>query len=78
MKPSPPDMEEPWNAMSAVAQCGLIYIVTFVDFDDCGDGSARYFAQSMKIIKQLNPELFVECLMSYFSCDHSVVEILVL
>lgn len=78
-KPSPPDMNEPWNTASAVAQWGVTYIVlTSVDRDDLADGGAGHFAQTVRLIKQLNPDLLVECLVSDFKGDHSAVETLAL
>lgn len=66
--PPPPDEDEPWNAASAVASWGVDYIVlTSVDRDDLDDGGAGHFARTVGLLKDLRPEMLVECLVSDFA-----------
>ena len=65
--PAKPDEEEPFAAAAAVASWGVDYIVlTSVDRDDLPDGGAGHFARTVKLLKELQPALLVECLVSDF------------
>ncbi|KAL2602611.1 hypothetical protein AAZV13_10G237800 [Glycine max] len=56
--------------------CGYI-VLTSVDRDDLPDGGSGHFAQTVKAMKNLKPEIMVECLTSDFRGDLKAVEILV-
>ncbi|MED6133429.1 Lipoyl synthase, chloroplastic [Stylosanthes scabra] len=76
--PAPPDPMEPENTAKAVASWGVDYIVlTSVDRDDLPDGGSGHFAQTVKAMKNLKPEIMVECLTSDFRGDLKAVENLV-
>lgn len=61
--PPPPDPNEPVNTGRAIAEWGLDYVVlTSVDRDDLPDGGSNHFAQTVREIKRLNPQMLVECL----------------
>ncbi|KAL2996291.1 hypothetical protein AAZX31_10G265200 [Glycine max] len=76
--PPPPDPMEPINTAKAIASWGVDYIVlTSVDRDDLPDGGSGHFAQTVKAMKNLKPEIMVECLTSDFRGDLKAVEILV-
>eukprot|EP00252_Welwitschia_mirabilis_P026337 TRINITY_DN8625_c0_g1_i1.p1 TRINITY_DN8625_c0_g1~~TRINITY_DN8625_c0_g1_i1.p1 ORF type:complete len:423 (+),score=77.19 TRINITY_DN8625_c0_g1_i1:123-1271(+) len=65
--PAPPDPMEPENTARAIASWGVGYIVlTSVDRDDIPDGGSGHFAQTVKVLKELKPEILVECLTSDF------------
>ena len=50
------DLDEPMNTAKAVQVMGLKYVVlTSVNRDDLEDGGAEHFAQTVKLIKELNP-----------------------
>ncbi|KAG4998644.1 hypothetical protein JHK85_030083 [Glycine max] len=68
--PPPPDPMEPINTAKAIASWG-------VDRDDLPDGGSGHFAQTVKAMKNLKPEIMVECLTSDFRGDLKAVEILV-
>ncbi|XP_022138946.1 lipoyl synthase, chloroplastic [Momordica charantia] len=76
--PAPPDPMEPINTAKAIASWGVDYIVlTSVDRDDIPDGGSGHFAQTVKAMKELKPEIMVECLTSDFRGDLNAVDTLV-
>ncbi|XP_030551093.1 lipoyl synthase, chloroplastic [Rhodamnia argentea] len=76
--PAPPDPMEPENTAQAITSWGVDYIVlTSVDRDDLPDGGSGHFAQTVKAMKKLKPEIMVECLTSDFRGDLAAVETLV-
>ncbi|KAJ7954646.1 Lipoyl synthase, chloroplastic [Quillaja saponaria] len=76
--PAPPDPMEPENTAKAIASWGVHYIVlTSVDRDDLPDGGSGHFAQTVKSMKNLKPEIMVECLTSDFRGDLKAIETLV-
>ncbi|KAL8270673.1 hypothetical protein Esti_005419 [Eimeria stiedai] len=82
-KPPPPDPEEPRKVAEAVAQWSIDYIVLtsvwgFAFRDDLPDGGAAHFAETVRRIKELKPEMLVECLVSDFQGMRSSVEALAL
>nr|POE74935.1 lipoyl synthase, chloroplastic [Quercus suber] len=75
--PAPPDPLEPQHTAEAIASWGVDYIVlTSVDRDDLPDGGSGHFAQTVKAMKQLKPEIMVECLTSDFRGDLKAVDAL--
>jgi lipoic acid synthetase len=69
---------EPENTAKAIASWGVDYIViTSVDRDDIPDGGSGHFAQTVKAMKNLKPEIMIECLTSDFRGDLKAVETLV-
>ncbi|XP_061401784.1 lipoyl synthase, mitochondrial [Musca vetustissima] len=73
--PPPLDALEPVNVAKAVASWGLDYIVlTSVDRDDLPDGGSKHIAETVREIKQRNPNIFVECLVPDFRGDLQCVE----
>ncbi|PON68139.1 Lipoyl synthase [Parasponia andersonii] len=76
--PPPPDPMEPQNTAIAIASWGVDYIVlTSVDRDDIPDGGSGHFAETVKALKNLKPEIMVECLTSDFRGDLTAVDTLV-
>ncbi|KAL3565710.1 hypothetical protein D5086_033756 [Populus alba] len=76
--PPPPDPMEPLNTALAIASWGVDYIViTSVDRDDLPDGGSGHFAQTVRAMKELKPEIMVECLTSDFRGDLKAVDTLV-
>ncbi|GJM89027.1 hypothetical protein PR202_ga05623 [Eleusine coracana subsp. coracana] len=73
-KPPPPDALEPLKTAVAVASWGVDYVVpTSVDRDDLLDGGSGHFAQTVRVLKELKPEILVECLTSDFRGDLEVI-----
>ncbi|XP_058103034.1 lipoyl synthase, chloroplastic [Magnolia sinica] len=76
--PAPPDPMEPENTARAIASWGVDYIVlTSVDRDDLPDGGSGHFTLTVKAMKNLKPEILVECLTSDFRGDLEAVTTLV-
>lgn len=62
-----PDKNEPANIANAVKELGLKYVVlTSVDRDDLPDFGAKHFANVIKEIKNINPDILVEALIPDF------------
>jgi len=69
-KPNPLDPDEPYKVAYAVKKLGLDYVtITSVDRDDLPDGGASHFAETIKAIKSLNPDVKVEVLIPDFQGD---------
>ena len=72
------DTEEPINTAKAVQTMKLKYVVlTSVNRDDLDDGGAGHFADTVKAIKQLNPNTAVEALTPDFKGLVSSVDTIV-
>lgn len=66
-KPLPPDPEEPKKLAQTIHDMGLRYVViTSVDRDDLRDGGASHFAECVKEIRALNPNIKIEILVPDF------------
>ncbi|KAH7521293.1 hypothetical protein FEM48_Zijuj07G0017600 [Ziziphus jujuba var. spinosa] len=75
--PPAPDPMGPLNTALAIAAWGVDYIVlTSVDRDDLPDGGRGHFAQTVKALKELKPEIMVGCLTSDFRGDLNAVDAL--
>jgi lipoic acid synthetase len=72
------DLDEPMHTAKAVKTMGLKYVVlTSVNRDDLEDGGAEHYAQTVKAIKELNPDTAVEALTPDFKGLSSSIETLV-
>ena len=72
------DKDEPLNTAKAVQIMKLKYVVlTSVNRDDLPDGGAQHFANTVKLIKDLNPNTAVEALTPDFKGLSSSIETLV-
>ena len=72
------DINEPLNIAKAVKTMGLKYVVlTSVNRDDLDDGGAKHFADTVKLIKKLNPKTAVEALTPDFKGLKSSIDTLV-
>ncbi len=66
-KPLPPDVNEPKNLASTIAQMRLRYVViTSVDRDDLMDGGAQHFLDCIRETRALSPEIKIEVLVPDF------------
>jgi lipoic acid synthetase len=66
-----PDPNEPARVASAVRELALSYVVvTSVTRDDLPDGGAEHFAQTIRQIRSLSPEVNIEVLIPDFKGDH--------
>ena len=72
------DKNEPMNTAKAVSIMQLKYVVlTSVNRDDLPDGGAQHFANTVKLIKKLNPHTAVEALTPDFKGLSSSIKTLV-
>ena len=72
------DKNEPFNTAKAVEIMKLKYVVlTSVNRDDLPDGGAQHFADTVKLIKKLNPNTAVEALTPDFKGLSSSINTLV-
>ena len=72
------DKDEPMNTAKAVAIMRLKYVVlTSVNRDDLPDGGAQHFADTVELIKKLNPNTAVEALTPDFKGFSSSINTLV-
>ena len=72
------DKDEPMNTAKAVEIMKLKYVVlTSVNRDDLPDGGAQHFADTVKLIKELNPNTAVEALTPDFKGLSSSIDTLV-
>ena len=72
------DKNEPFNTAKAVEIMKLKYVVlTSVNRDDLPDGGAQHFADTVKLIKKLNPNTAVEALTPDFKGLSSSIDTLV-
>ena len=71
------DAEEPLNTAKAVQLMGLSYVVlTSVNRDDLDDGGAGHYAETVRAVKQLNPNTGVEALTPDFLGLESAIDVL--
>jgi len=72
------DIDEPINTAKAVQSMKLKYVVlTSVNRDDLPDGGAQHFADTVELIKKLNPGTAVEALTPDFKGLSSSIDTLV-
>ena len=66
-KPLPADLEEPQKVAQSVKELNLKHcVLTSVDRDDLDDGGASIWAETVRQIKKLNPEITIETLIPDF------------
>ncbi|MCW8983122.1 MAG: lipoyl synthase, partial [Gammaproteobacteria bacterium] len=77
-RPLPVDFDEPRRIAKAAEDMGVKYLVlTSVNRDELADGGASIFAETLKQLYQLNPELGLELLTPDFrNCQAEAVELL--
>lgn len=77
-KPEPLDKNEPKHIAEAVQELGLKYVViTSVTRDDLPDGGANHFAECIKEIRNLSPDIKIEILTPDFQRKDGVLDIII-
>lgn len=72
------DLEEPNKVAYAVSKMGLDYVVlTSVDRDDLPDEGSLHFAKTVRLTKELSPELIVEVLTPDFKGNEQFISYIV-
>src|ERR1022692_3532440 len=73
-KPYELDLSEPLHVAGAVRKMGLKHaVVTSVDRDDLPDFGAGHFAETIRLIRELNPDCAVEVLTPDFQADETAL-----
>jgi lipoyl synthase len=66
-KPKPPDPKEPEKVAKAIAEMKVKHcVITSVDRDDLPDGGAAHWAETIRTIKNNNPQTTIEALIPDF------------
>lgn len=66
-KPLPPDPDEPERLAESIKKMKLKHcVLTSVDRDDLSDGGASFWADTIRRVKEINPETTMECLIPDF------------
>ena len=74
-KPLPVDPDEPLHIARSVQLMKLNHcVITSVDRDDLADGGASFWAETIRAIKKLNPEITIESLIPDFNGEYSYLE----
>ena len=74
-KPSPIDPEEPANVAKSIQLMGLKHaVLTSVDRDDLEDKGAGHWAQTIREIKKLTPNVTMEVLIPDFDGDTKLIQ----
>lgn len=77
-KPQPTDPNEPKKVANSVRLLKLKHVViTSVDRDDLPDGGAAHWAETIRMIKEVNPETTMETLIPDFGGDLSLVDLII-
>jgi lipoic acid synthetase len=77
-KPLPLNPEEPANVAESIRLMGLKHaVITSVDRDDLPDLGARHWADTIRMIKQTNPETTLEVLIPDFQGKAGLIDIVI-
>ena len=75
--PRPVDPDEPRHVAEGVRRLGLRHaVITQVNRDDLPDGGAAHFAETIRRIRELNPDCRIEVLVGDFQGNWDALEIL--
>ncbi len=74
-RPAAVDQDEPRRVAEAVAELALKFaVVTSVNRDELPDGGAEHFAQTIRLIRRLNPGCGIEVLIPDFKGDQAALQ----
>jgi lipoic acid synthetase len=66
-KPLPPDPQEPFRLAESIKKMRLKHcVITSVDRDDLPDGGSSVWAETIRVVKEVNPEITMETLIPDF------------
>lgn len=75
-KPLPVDPNEPRKVANSIKVMGLRHcVITSVDRDDLPDGGAKAWADTVKTIREVNPDVTIEVLLPDFDNKHELIDI---
>lgn len=74
-KPLPPDPDEPARLAESIRKLNLNHcVITSVDRDDLPDGGASFWAETIRSIKSVNPEMTLETLIPDFDGNEKNIQ----
>lgn len=74
-QPLPPDWDEPKRMAESVRLMNVKHcVITSVDRDDLSDGGAAFWAETIKKIKEVNPETTIEALIPDFDGNEEFIQ----
>jgi len=74
-KPLPPDPSEPERLANSIKAMRLKHcVITSVDRDDLSDGGSSSWADTIKKVKEINPEITMETLIPDFDGKHENIQ----
>ena len=77
-RPQPTDVNEPQKVANSVRLLKLKHVViTSVDRDDLPDGGAAHWAETIRMIKEVNPGTTMETLIPDFGGNLSLVDLII-
>ena len=77
-RPLPPDPNEPMNIAESIKLMKLHHaVITSVDRDDMIDGGAAHWAETIRAIKEVNPEITLEVLIPDFDGKTELLDIII-
>ncbi len=77
-RPLPPDPDEPLKVARAVKQLGLKHcVLTSVDRDDLPDKGANHWAETIRKVKELNPQTTIEALIPDFDANEELIQLVI-
>ena len=75
-RPLPPDADEPRRVAETLSRLGLEHtVITCVDRDDLADGGAAHWAETIRRIKQVCPDMTLEVLTGDFKGQTEHVDV---
>lgn len=77
-KPLPVDPEEPRKVAESIRLMKLKHaVITSVDRDDLSDKGAAHWAETIRVIKTVNPQLTLEVLIPDFDGDTALIDLVI-
>ena len=77
-KPLAPDLKEPQKVADTIQQLKLKHaVITSVDRDDLKDGGANFWAETIRTVKEVNPETTLEVLIPDFEGKAELIDLII-
>jgi lipoyl synthase len=77
-RPLPPDPDEPARLAESIRSMRLSHcVITSVDRDDLPDGGASFWAETIRKIKEVNPEITMETLIPDFDANKILIQMII-
>ena len=77
-KPKPVDWDEPRRLAESIKTLGVKHcVLTSVDRDDLEDGGASFWAETIRTVKKINPQVTLETLIPDFRGRHNYIQLVI-